>query len=142
MDEDDNGDNAGWRRRDDPGRTDPIGLPMDDAAPPARPETPPTRRRHRWPVITGYSVLGLVSLLVLSLTGYAWATYNSFNDNLHRSPAQQHSGVKASLNGDTNILIMGLDTRLDENGNPLPQDIYDALHAGDQSATVARTRTC
>jgi LCP family protein required for cell wall assembly len=83
--------------------------------------------------VTGYTVLGLVSLLVLSLTGYAWATYTTFNNDLHRSNAKTASGVKSSLNGDTNILIMGLDTRLDENGNPLPQNIYDALHAGDQS---------
>jgi LCP family protein required for cell wall assembly len=113
----------------DPGRTDPIGLPKATATP--VPEEPV--RRRRWWLVTGYSVLGLVSLLVLSLTGYAWATYTSFNNNLHRSDAQQKSGVKASLNGDTNILIMGLDTRLDENGNPLPQNIYDALHAGDQT---------
>jgi LCP family protein required for cell wall assembly len=93
----------------------------------------PPRRRRRWGLVTGYSVLGLVSLLVLSITGYAWATYTTFNNDLHRSDAKQVSGVKSSLNGDTNILIMGLDTRLDENGNPLPQDIYDALHAGDQS---------
>jgi LCP family protein required for cell wall assembly len=97
----------------------------------ADPLDPP--RRRRWGLVAGYSVLGLVSLLVLSITGYAWATLTGLNDNLHRSPAQKASGVKASLNGDTNILIMGLDTRLDENGNPLPQDIYDALHAGDQS---------
>ena len=114
---------------DEDDKTDPIGLPI--AKPPIEPEPP--RRRRRWGLVTGYSVLGLVSLLVLSLTGYAWATYTSFNDNLHRSDAQQKSGVKASLNGDTNILIMGLDTRLDENGNPLPQNIYDALHAGDSS---------
>jgi LCP family protein required for cell wall assembly len=151
VDEDDNWDNAGWRRprQDDPGRTDPIGLPVDDPDAPAwpeapeavptlavskrAPETPPVRHRRRWGLVAGYSVLGLVSLLVLSVTGYAWATLNSFNDNLHRSDAQQKSGVKPSLNGDTNILIMGLDTRLDENGNPLPQDIYDALHAGDSS---------
>jgi len=36
---------------------------------------------------------------------------------------------KGALGGDTNILIMGLDSRLDENGDPLPQAIYDALHA-------------
>ncbi|WP_460723409.1 LCP family protein [Nocardia heshunensis] len=28
---------------------------------------------------------------------------------------------------------MGLDSRLDEHGNPLPQEMYDALHAGDDS---------
>ena len=31
------------------------------------------------------------------------------------------------------ILIMGLDSRLDQHGQPLPQDIYDALHAGDET---------
>ena len=72
---------------------------------------------------------GLVSALILSGTGYAWVQYNSFDAGLHRSSAL--AGGKASVHGDTNILIMGLDSRLDENGNPLPQDIYDALHAGD-----------
>ncbi len=28
---------------------------------------------------------------------------------------------------------MGLDSRLDQRGQPLPQDIYDALHAGDET---------
>jgi LCP family protein required for cell wall assembly len=133
VDEDDNWEDAGWPRSspDDAAVTDPIGLPA--AKPADEPKPEPVRRRRRWGLVTGYSVLGLVSLLVLSVTGYAWATYTSLNDNLHRSDAQQKSGVKPSLNGDTNILIMGLDTRLDENGNPLPQDIYDALHAGDSS---------
>lgn len=89
--------------------------------------------RRRWPPIIGYGALGLVSLLVLGLTGFAWATYTSVNDHVHRSDAVSASGVKHSLNGDTNILIMGLDTRLDENGNPLPQNVYDALHAGDST---------
>lgn len=154
MDKDDNWDNAGWRqpRRNDPGQTDPIGLnrgesggepgwPDEGRGGPNRGDLKrerlaaeePTRRRRRWGLVTGYTVLGLVSLLVLSLTGYAWATYTTFNNDLHRSNAKDNSGVKSSLNGDTNILIMGLDTRLDENGNPLPQNIYDALHAGDQS---------
>ncbi|MEO7126512.1 MAG: LCP family protein [Nakamurella sp.] len=34
--------------------------------------------------------------------------------------------------GSTNTLIMGLDSRLDENGNPLPAATYNALHAGNQ----------
>jgi LCP family protein required for cell wall assembly len=29
---------------------------------------------------------------------------------------------------------MGLDSRLDQNGRPLPQDVYEALHAGDESS--------
>lgn len=35
------------------------------------------------------------------------------------------------LNGPENILIMGLDSRRDQNGNPLPQAVLDQLHAGD-----------
>jgi LCP family protein required for cell wall assembly len=82
---------------------------------------------------TGYTVLGLVSLLVLGLTGYAWAQYNTLDTGIHKSNALVSPTEKKSLNGDTNILIMGLDSRLDENGKPLPQNIYDALHAGDNS---------
>lgn len=75
-------------------------------------------------------VAGVLSLLVLCLTGYGWTQYNNLVAGLHTSDAL--GGDTKSANGDTNILIMGLDSRLDENGNALPQDIYDALHAGDQ----------
>ncbi|QGF25055.1 LytR family transcriptional regulator [Raineyella fluvialis] len=37
------------------------------------------------------------------------------------------------MNGPVDMLIMGLDSRLDENGKPLPEDIYNALHAGEAS---------
>ncbi|MGH7870378.1 MAG: LCP family protein, partial [Candidatus Dormibacteraceae bacterium] len=87
-------------------------------------------RRSPWWLITAYTVLGLVSLLTLSATGYVWVNYQSFASGVNSSTALE--GEPKSNNGDTNILIMGLDTRLDENGNPLPQDIYDALHAGDE----------
>ena len=43
-------------------------------------------------------------------------------------------GLPGSGGGDQNILIMGLDSRLDEHRRPLPQDIYDALHAEDETA--------
>lgn len=39
----------------------------------------------------------------------------------------------ALASGGTNILLMGLDSRLDENGNPLPAAIYKALHTGGQN---------
>lgn len=35
--------------------------------------------------------------------------------------------------GEQNILVMGLDSRVDEDGEPYPQDIYDAIHAEDAS---------
>src|SRR5665811_1703115 len=85
-------------------------------------------RRGRRRAITR-SVVGLVLLLVLSLVGYAVFQYLSLSMGIKRSDVL--GGIKKSnvpagaKSGDTNILIMGLDSRLDENGN--------ALHAGDQS---------
>jgi LCP family protein required for cell wall assembly len=89
-------------------------------------------RRGRRRTVTR-SVVGLALVLVLLLVGYAVFQYFSLSTGIKRSDVL--GGIKRPkvLNGDTNILIMGLDSRLDENGNPLPKQIYDALHAGDQS---------
>src|SRR5450631_4343756 len=75
-------------------------------------------------------VVGLVLALVLVIVGYAVFQYFNLSMGIKRSNVVVGKG---STMGDTNILIMGLDSRLDENGNPLPKQIYDALHAGDQS---------
>jgi LCP family protein required for cell wall assembly len=85
------------------------------------------RRRARAVTL---SAVGLVLLLVLSLVGYAVFEYFSLSTGIKRSDIL---GSQKSNTADTNILIMGLDSRLDENGNPLPAQIYNALHAGDQS---------
>src|ERR1700756_5577534 len=42
---------------------------------------------RRIAAITGYTVLGLVSLLVLGITGYAWGTYDTFDTGVHKSDA-------------------------------------------------------
>jgi LCP family protein required for cell wall assembly len=88
-------------------------------------------RRRPWALLTGYATLGLVSLVILGVSGYAWNQYRTLSTGIKTSDAI--AGGPKSVNGDTNILVMGLDTRLDENGNPLPQNIYDALHAGNQA---------
>lgn len=78
------------------------------------------------------ALLTVVSLVILTVTGYAWVQYRTLDAGLHRSGAL--AGGTTSGHGDTNLLIMGLDSRLDENGNPLPANIYDALQAGDSSS--------
>lgn len=75
--------------------------------------------------------VAVVSLLVLTVTGYSWSQYQDLLDGIGRSDAIRGNAPK-SASGDTNILIMGLDSRLDENGHPLSPEIYQALHAGDQ----------
>ncbi|MCX2747064.1 LCP family protein [Arthrobacter sp. MI7-26] len=70
--------------------------------------------------------------LVVGVIVYVGGTVLGFNANLHRSDALNGQDVP-KLSKDTNILVMGLDTRVDEKGQPLPPEMYDALHAGDQS---------
>jgi LCP family protein required for cell wall assembly len=91
--------------------------------------------RHRLPrrgvQVARRAAVGLVALSVLAGTGMGWATYHGALDGITTSSALEGGPVSA---GDTqNILIMGLDSRLDQHGNPLPQDIYEALHAGDET---------
>lgn len=76
-------------------------------------------------------LVGLVTVAVLALTGIGWAGYRNLSGGITTSQAL--AGGAASTGGEQNILIMGLDSRLDQHGQPLPQDIYDALHAGDET---------
>ncbi|WP_295012950.1 LCP family protein [uncultured Microbacterium sp.] len=85
-------------------------------------------RRRRWTV-------GIVLVVVLALIATAAivvGTYVDANNGIHRSSIRGMEGP-AQNTGETNILIMGLDSRVDENGNPFPQAIYDQIHAEDAS---------
>ncbi|MDT7562357.1 MAG: hypothetical protein QOG76_981, partial [Pseudonocardiales bacterium] len=89
----------------------------------------PVRTRGR---ALGRVVLALASALVLFVTGYGWHAYQNLSNGLTKSDALAGT-ASGSTNGDTNILVMGLDSRLDQNGNPLPRDVLAQLHAGDSS---------
>jgi len=56
-------------------------------------------------------------------------------NGIHRSTIAMPSaspGVPQN-DGEVNLLIMGLDSRVDQDGKPYPQEIYDAIHAEDES---------
>jgi LCP family protein required for cell wall assembly len=74
------------------------------------------------------SALATVSALVLAVTGVVWGQYTNLSDGLHRSGALGAAGTPPGR--DTDILVLGLDSRLDENGDPLPAADYDAMHTG------------
>ncbi|WP_312871938.1 LCP family protein [Amycolatopsis acididurans] len=90
----------------------------------------PGDARHRRSALAGKAVILVVAALVVTGTGYGWLQLHTLTAGLRTSDAL--AGEAGSAHGDTNILIMGLDSRLDETGHPLPQDIYNALHAGDE----------
>jgi LCP family protein required for cell wall assembly len=78
-------------------------------------------------------VLGaLISSVIVVLTGIAWITYHDVSTGITTSAALD--GAPPSIGVDQNILIIGLDSRRDQQGQPLPQDILDAMHAGDESS--------
>ncbi|MEV0031291.1 LCP family protein [Nocardia sp. NPDC050793] len=75
-------------------------------------------------------VAGGLSALVLAGAAVGWAAENGFDGGFGRSRALGDDAPR-SLDGAMNILLIGLDTRKDQNGNDLPQEILDQLHAGD-----------
>lgn len=91
----------------------------------------PGRRRH-----LGRRIGIWVGVLVIAVVVAAVAVVFSVYQGIQRSSALDGTGVdtaSGTLDGPVDLLIMGLDSRLDENGKPLPADIYNALHAGEAS---------
>jgi LCP family protein required for cell wall assembly len=86
----------------------------------------------------GRTVVIAVATVLVLLVGYAGYQYLNLTRGITTSDAlgpstgsRSTTTTEGAPRPDTNILIMGLDSRVDENGAPLPQDIYDALHAGE-----------
>ncbi|MGN6721063.1 MAG: LCP family protein [Marmoricola sp.] len=76
-----------------------------------------------------YGVVGLVVLALIAYGGfYAYILWKAEHDI-------KQSNILAKVTKPSgkgmDLLLMGLDSRKDENGNPLPADVYNALHAGD-----------
>ena len=86
------------------------------------------RRRRIWIV-----VLAAVVAVVVVIVGFVAINLINANNNIMRSDALTGAHLVPKLTKDTNILVMGLDSRVDEQGKPLSPALYDALDAGDQS---------
>ncbi|WP_156686640.1 LCP family protein [Mycobacterium sp. Marseille-P9652] len=94
---------------------------------------PRHRPRGRRVLSSGARILAaLVSITAVVATGIGWMAYRAASAGITTSEAL--AGEPASPGTDQNILIMGLDSRRDQHGRPLPPDILDALHAGGDDA--------
>ncbi|BBZ46395.1 LCP family protein [Mycobacterium parmense] len=87
---------------------------------------------RRWVLLKGRLIASLASALIMAVTGVGWTGLHTAMGKIIISHALP--GVATSSGADQNILLMGLDSRLDQNGHPLPSDVYEALHAGDESS--------
>jgi LCP family protein required for cell wall assembly len=99
--------------------------------------SPADRPRHRLngnnSIVAGAKVLAaLASAVVVVVMGIAWMAYRTASVGITTSDAL--AGEPASTGSEQNILIMGLDSRRDQRGRPLPTDIYDGLHAGGEDS--------
>lgn len=78
--------------------------------------------------------VAVLSVLVAAVVAVAAVVVSDLN-GIHRSTIAMPSaspGVPQN-DGEVNLLIMGLDSRVDQDGKPYPQEIYDAIHAEDES---------
>lgn len=78
------------------------------------------------------ALAALASAVVVAVTGITWIGYRAASAGITTSDAL--AGEPPSTGPEQNILIMGLDSRRDQQGRPLPPDIYDALHAGGEDS--------
>ncbi|MGE7389701.1 LCP family protein [Streptomyces sp. NPDC004126] len=83
----------------------------------------PSRRRR-----LARTLLTTSCALTVMAGGGAWYLYHDLASGIAGSKALD--GAEKSAHGDVNILLMGLDSRRDQNGDPLPEEILDELHAG------------
>jgi LCP family protein required for cell wall assembly len=74
---------------------------------------------------------GVLALIVLGAAGTGWYMDRTISQTLTTSDALD--GLGDHPESDQNILLMGLDSRKDMNGNDLPYSILDKLHAGSSS---------
>ncbi|ODT25219.1 MAG: LytR family transcriptional regulator [Microbacterium sp. 69-7] len=78
--------------------------------------------------------VGVLAVFVAAVIAVVAVVASDLN-GIHRSDIAMPSaspGV-AQNTGEVNILVMGLDSRVDQDGKPFPQEIYDAIHAEDES---------
>nr|WP_106965049.1 LCP family protein [Amycolatopsis orientalis] len=116
----------------------PSPYPRVELPQPSNPAPPePERRKGRVTRITRRVAIGLVSLLALSGTGYAYVTKDKLQDNVATAdiltPREGEPPAPPADDGGTDILLVGSDARTDQQGNPLPLSMLKSLRTEDKA---------
>ncbi|MEQ0561920.1 LCP family protein [Amycolatopsis sp. NEAU-NG30] len=73
----------------------------------------------------------------MGLTGYAWAAMQGLVNGLnYANVISDDAGGDKPADGARDILLVGLDSRTDAQGNPLPREVLDELRAGDSDGEL------
>lgn len=109
-----------------------------DRAKPAsgRPRKPPTPKRYRTKM-----VVAIASVLVLGLTGFAYIRATDIRNSFTTADViDSGAGGEKPPDGAVDIVLVGLDSRTDAQGKPLPKELLAKLNAG-KSDGVLNTDT-
>jgi LCP family protein required for cell wall assembly len=101
---------------------------------PPRAEAPQPARGPRRRSTAERARIGSVvaSVLVLLVTGTAWGLYRDITAGITTTDVIAGGGD----GGDQDILLVGVDSRTDAQGNPLPAEVLRTLHAGGSSGVL------
>ena len=95
----------------------------------------------RSPILSALRVLAaMFAVVVLAVTGAGWWGVRGMLGGITISQALGVDSPRSN-GGAMNILLIGLDSRKDQNGDDLPQEILDKLHAGDSDSGGYNTNT-
>jgi LCP family protein required for cell wall assembly len=87
----------------------------------------------------GRALVTLLSAAVVATIGFGWYTFRTADDNVVRDdvitaapdkPVETQTTREIPRTAQT-ILLVGLDSRNDNQGNPLPREVLDSLNAGE-----------
>ncbi|MEU0497141.1 LCP family protein [Mycobacterium sp. NPDC006124] len=101
--------------------------------PSARRSRPTARRLAR-------GALAFATAAVVATTGFGWWTLHGMLSGITVSQALG-ADAPHSTGTAVNILLIGLDSRKDQNGEDLPKNVLDQLHAGDSDSGGYNTNT-
>lgn len=99
----------------------------------------PVRRsapRRRTAGLIGKSLLAVISVLVLGVTGVVWGKLGGASNGLTTVNVLDSGTGAAPLDGAMDVLLVGLDSRTDSQGHPLDPKVLAALHAGKNSGEL------
>ncbi|TWE23927.1 LytR family transcriptional attenuator [Prauserella muralis] len=82
-------------------------------------------------LLGGKAVISLVSVAVLALAWYGWQFVGNVSSGVTTTDVFDSEPQAVPLDGAIDILLVGQDSRTDAQGNPLPQEVLNRLHAGE-----------